>query len=175
MLGVADDDSCGEDEPSTNDYLDHRTEEGAGEETIADEGDDDELDADHGTSESERQEVGGEEERKGVENTAKESHYSGDATALEGMAAASERTVIGKAFGKAHADAGANSRCQADEKGGMRCMRSEGSCENRRERGNRAIHQSGEARLDNLEDELLTVAPGSRSGINVLNGTASIH
>ena len=95
-LGLADEDSCGEDETSANDHLKTGEGEAGLEVAMADEGDDDKFDSNDGVSPGE----GGVDVRdkkwKRVKEASNEGHEAGDDSAEDGVSAAGELTVVGQ-------------------------------------------------------------------------------
>ena len=82
-LGLADEDSCGEDEASAYDDLEAGEGEAGLEVLVADEGDDDQLDSDDCVGPGEGGVHVGDEERQGVEEAADEGHQAGDDAAKD--------------------------------------------------------------------------------------------
>ena len=66
---------------------------------------------------------------------------------------ASEAAVVRQRLGKTHAYARPKRRGEADSKGVPGVLRGKRSREDGRERRNRTVHQSGEPRLHDLQDE----------------------
>jgi hypothetical protein len=71
----------------------------------------------------------------------------------QGRAAFDHRSVVGKRFRKTHADAGTDRGRETDEEGLPILMGGEGGREQGRQCRDRAVHQTGEARLDVLQNE----------------------
>ena len=67
--------------------------------------------------------------------------------------AAGEAAIVGEGFGEAHADAGADRGCEPDQEGVVGFLGSDGCGEDGRQGGDGAIHQAGETRLYDLQDE----------------------
>src|SRR5882757_3057078 len=90
---------------------------------------------------------------------------------LDRTAAAGDGPVVRQRLGKAHADAGAERRRQADEEGILRLTGQAGGRENRRQGRDRAVHQAEQRRLDLLQHktaigsswhgDILTPKPGN--------------
>ena len=82
----------------------------------------------------------------------------GDQAAEDGIAAAGELAIVGEAFGERHRDACADRRGRPDQEDGVGVVRREGCGEDRRQRGDRAVHEAGEAGLDDAQHKVLVVA-----------------
>jgi hypothetical protein len=70
-----------------------------------------------------------------------------------GLAAAGQTAVVGQRLRKAHADARAAAGGEADQKSFPTAVRSERGGKQRRQRRDRAVHQSGQPRLNDLQQE----------------------
>src|SRR5579863_668987 len=75
------------------------------------------------------------------------------------MTAAGEAAVIGERLGKSHADASAERGCHADQKSVPGIAGGECGSEDRCERRDGAIHQTGQAGLHNLQNEKPAARP----------------
>src|SRR5690348_9491206 len=89
-LAAPDQDAGDEDQGPAEDNLDDALPEAHIEVFVADEGDDDELDADHHVGKDQRQMEAGEQEGKGVADAADEGHTTGDEAADQWVAAAGQ-------------------------------------------------------------------------------------
>ena len=69
------------------------------------------------------------------------------------MAASGQAAVVGQRLGESHADARADARGKADEKSLRTAVCGKRGGEERRERRNRAVHQTGESGLDDLQEK----------------------
>ena len=99
------------------------------------------------------------EKGQGMSDAAQRGHQAAYQAAQPGMSAAREASVIGKGFGETHADPGADRSCKTYEKGGPGVVSCKSRGKNGRQSGNRAIHQAGEARLDDLQEEKPSAGP----------------
>ncbi len=91
--------------------------------------------------------------RQGVAKPAEHGHQPANESARPRMAASGQAAVVGQRLGESHADARAHGGGQSDEKGGRAAVRGERGGEQRRERGDGAVHEPGESGLDDLQDE----------------------
>ena len=80
-------------------------------------------------------------------------HQAGDRAANPWVAASGQRAVIRHRLGEAHRDTGAHRCGHSDQESLPGLMRGESRGEQGRERRNRAVHQTGKARLHDLEHE----------------------
>ena len=88
--------------------------------------------------------------------------------AQQRRAAPRQFAVVGERLGEAHGDSGPERSREPDEERVPRHVRRESGGEHRRQGGNRAVHQSDQAGLDDLQDEaaarlLVLVRPSLRS------------
>src|SRR5205823_10922953 len=89
----------------------------------------------------------------GMSRAAQCRHETADDAARERPAAPGHAAVVGERFGKTHADTCADARGKADQKSIPRLVSREGGGEQRRQGGHRAVHETGEARLEALADK----------------------
>lgn len=152
-LGAADEDAGGEDQGASECDLDDGGGEGGVHETVADPGDDAQLDEDDDDGDP----CGGvdvwDEVGERVAEAAEGCHRAADEAAGPGVAATGEAAVVGEGFGEAHADACADAGGHADLERLEAVVRGKCGGEERGERGDGAIHEAGEAGLDDLEEE----------------------
>ena len=80
-------------------------------------------------------------------------HQAADDAAHPGLAAAGKRAVVGEGLGKAHRDTRADGGGHAYQEGVPTVLGGEGRGKQRRQGRNGAIHEAGEARLYDLENE----------------------
>ena len=71
----------------------------------------------------------------------------------DGASAPTEDTVVGKCFGKTHANASADRSGHADQEGIPTVPRGKGSREDRSEGRDGSIHESRKTRLNDLKNE----------------------
>ncbi len=90
---------------------------------------------------------------QGMAEAAERGHAAANRAAHDRCAAAGQRAVVGQRLGKGHGDAGADRSCEPDQECRPGIVGGEGRCEQRRQRGDRAIHEAGEARLHILQHE----------------------
>jgi hypothetical protein len=69
------------------------------------------------------------------------------------MAASGQAAVVGKGFGKSHADAGADAGSHADKEGGPTVVRGESGTKQWRKSRDGTVHETGESGLDDLQNE----------------------
>jgi len=86
-----------------------------------------------------------------VANASKSGHESTDSSPSPGVTAAGKAAIVGKRFGKTHADACSYGRRKANAEGIPTAVGCKRGRKYGRERGNRTIHQSREPRLNDLE------------------------
>lgn len=97
------------------------------------------------------------QEWQSVEDTAQKSHNADDHTTAERMSAAGQHAIVTKSFGEGHADTGANGGRYAGHEREVRFVGSECHREDRRQRGNAAVHQSGQPWLYCLQNKSIIV------------------
>src|ERR1022692_856207 len=146
-----------DDRPAEGDGEERAHEAGA-EETPADPGQRQELQGDHDHRDGERGAVLRDEERQRVQDPAQERAAAGDRSAQVRAAAAGQVAGVGQAFGKGHADPGADRGRQPGQERIPRLVGGERDGEDRRERRQRAVGQAGHRRLRALEQERPLIA-----------------
>jgi hypothetical protein len=92
-----------------------------------------------------------------VTDASKRGHETADCPACPGPTATAENAVVRHRLRKAHADPGSHRGRHANEEGILAHVRGKGGRKDGRKRLDRAIHQSRESGLDNLENEAATL------------------
>ena len=101
----------------------------------------------------------GDQERQRVPDAAERSHEAAYCATRPRMTSSGKTAVVGQGLGKAHADASADGSSEANDEGVPGLVRGERRREDRRQRGNRAVHQPGQPGLNDLKDEQPTTGP----------------
>ena len=95
----------------------------------------------------------GNQEWQGVADAAERGHKAAHASAHPGVPPSREASVIRKRFRKTHAYSGSDGSRQTDNKGVPAIAGGKGRREDRRQGGDGAIHQAGQAGLHDLQHE----------------------
>ena len=131
-----------EDKASPDDDLQTRESKTCLEIPMTYESDDNQLNSDYTIGPCERSVDVRDEEWKCMKKAADERHEPGHDATEDGIAATSERTIVGEAFGKGHRDASAYSGSRADEEDGAGVVCGEGGCEDWGEGGYGTVHEA---------------------------------
>src|SRR5271170_8015535 len=86
-------------------------------------------------------------------DAAERGHRAANESARPRMAASGETAVVGQRLCKSHADARADARRKTDKKSFKTIVGGERGGEQRRECRDRAVHQTGESRLHDLQEK----------------------
>ena len=148
-----DQDSGDEHQHAPDDHLESRGENWRIHVVLANPGDGREFHRDHRNGRQESDMEARDEEGQRVTDASERRHQAAHDASNPRVATSGERTIVGERFGESHADAGADRGGESDGECVVAAVSGEGRGENRLKRGDRAIHQTCEPRLDNLEHE----------------------
>src|ERR1700733_2229083 len=156
--GLTDEDAGGKDQATPNDDLQAGERKAGLEVAMADKGDDHQFDTDDAVGPGESGVDIRNKKRQRVKKAADEGHQTCDNAAKDGIAATGQLAVVGEPFREGHRDTRANRGGRADEEDRSRVVSRKSGSEDGRERGDRAVHETGKTGLHDAQNEVFVVS-----------------